>query len=622
MVATRRQPAAKAGASNGDGPSTSAPAARGNSKQPSRQQQEQQLQQKQRATRQRRGGNRGDGGDGNGGLGGGDAAASAAASAGLDAFRSQHQLRDALAGLLKGVQDPHALLTPNESISTAARQAAQALYRYSVRQLLRGCSRGEAKALQSGSEPLLPELMAGQGFDAEQVWMQLELSSGAALRRTRKLVSRAFGSGTDGPASLIKPEYARHIDAMLREAEGGSGSDSDVVESDGGEGAGASDDAGSSGDADAASEDDDGGEDVDSRDDDSDGGDKAAHADARKQAAAAARRGGKQGAPSPGRGGGGSGGVEDRFMRLDEMEKFLEDAEAAAADGDAGGFDLEDEGEDSGSGSDEREDDRLLGLGGDDDDDSGGNDDDDDLEDLMRHTAKRAGGGNSGGVGTGKAGRRDAAQRGLMYNDFFGPDGEGDGVSDEGGEEEFNDGGDDDPSSEEPGDEQPGPHGLVGVGGGGGAEVGGNDDGSGGEGGRGDLSTHERRLMRLQERISELESSALAEKEWQLRGEADARTRPLNSALEVDLDFDTTVRAAPAVTAEVTQDIEDLIRKRIAEQRFDDVVRIVPPPLERTKRSVELDDTKSKKGLAEEYADEYVKATVGGAAPDKEEQVR
>lgn len=32
----------------------------------------------------------------------------------------------------------------------------------------------------------------------------------------------------------------------------------------------------------------------------------------------------------------------------------------------------------------------------------------------------------------------------------------------------------------------------------------------------------------------------MADKEWQLRGEVDAGKRPMNSALEVDMDFDTT----------------------------------------------------------------------------------
>ena len=38
-----------------------------------------------------------------------------------------------------------------------------------------------------------------------------------------------------------------------------------------------------------------------------------------------------------------------------------------------------------------------------------------------------------------------------------------------------------------------------------------------------------------------------------------------------------------------------MIKRRIVERRFDDVVRVVPPPLEKEKRVVELDDNKSKK---------------------------
>jgi hypothetical protein len=56
------------------------------------------------------------------------------------------------------------------------------------------------------------------------------------------------------------------------------------------------------------------------------------------------------------------------------------------------------------------------------------------------------------------------------------------------------------------------------------------------------LSTHERRLRRLQDMVQELETAALAERGWQLRGEIGAGQRPLNSALEVDLDFETTNR--------------------------------------------------------------------------------
>lgn len=47
-------------------------------------------------------------------------------------------------------------------------------------------------------------------------------------------------------------------------------------------------------------------------------------------------------------------------------------------------------------------------------------------------------------------------------------------------------------------------------------------------------------LDNVQERIAVLEEEALADKDWFLRGEADATRRPLNSALEIDMDFDTT----------------------------------------------------------------------------------
>lgn len=55
------------------------------------------------------------------------------------------------------------------------------------------------------------------------------------------------------------------------------------------------------------------------------------------------------------------------------------------------------------------------------------------------------------------------------------------------------------------------------------------------------------------------------------------------------------VKAAPQITAEATADVEAMIKKRITERRFDDVVRVVPPPLEKDVRVVELDDSKSKK---------------------------
>ncbi len=43
------------------------------------------------------------------------------------------------------------------------------------------------------------------------------------------------------------------------------------------------------------------------------------------------------------------------------------------------------------------------------------------------------------------------------------------------------------------------------------------------------------------------------------------------------------------------------------DRRFDDVVRVVPPPIEGRKKEVELDDSKAKAGLGELYEQDYVR---------------
>lgn len=99
-------------------------------------------------------------------------------------------------------------------------------------------------------------------------------------------------------------------------------------------------------------------------------------------------------------------------------------------------------------------------------------------------------------------------------------------------------------------------------------------------------------------------------------GEATARSRPQNSLLEEDLDFERVMKSVPVVTEEVVQQLEDRIKTRILEGNFDDVVRQRPadekPFL--PSRFFELQDTKSKQSLAEIYEDEYVTAQTGSVA--------
>ncbi|KAL3993074.1 ADP-ribosyltransferase 5 [Sarotherodon galilaeus] len=122
-------------------------------------------------------------------------------------------------------------------------------------------------------------------------------------------------------------------------------------------------------------------------------------------------------------------------------------------------------------------------------------------------------------------------------------------------------------------------------------------------------SSFEKRQEKMSQKIEELEKVALAEKPWQLSGEVTAQTRPENSMLEEDVEFEQTSRTAPAITEETTLQLEDIIKQRIKDQAFDDVVRKEKPKEEvfEYKKRLTLDHEKSKQSLAEIYEQEYLK---------------
>ncbi|XP_044207218.1 U3 small nucleolar ribonucleoprotein protein MPP10 [Thunnus albacares] len=123
------------------------------------------------------------------------------------------------------------------------------------------------------------------------------------------------------------------------------------------------------------------------------------------------------------------------------------------------------------------------------------------------------------------------------------------------------------------------------------------------------MSSFEKRQEKMSQKIEELEKAALGEKSWQLSGEVTAQTRPENSMLEEDVAFEQTSRMAPAITEETTLQLEDIIKQRIKDQAFDDVVRKEKPKEEvfEYKKRLTLDHEKSKQSLAEIYEQEYLK---------------
>lgn len=140
-------------------------------------------------------------------------------------------------------------------------------------------------------------------------------------------------------------------------------------------------------------------------------------------------------------------------------------------------------------------------------------------------------------------------------------------------------------------------------------------------------STHERRQAALAQEIRKLEAQNVAKREWTLAGEARAADRPLNSLLEEDLDFERAGKPVPIITAEVSEDIEAMIKRRIVAREFDEVIRRRPEDAvaqssRRGKLDFELNDQKSKQGLAELYEEEHLKRTDPNFVDAKNETLR
>ncbi|KAK4142080.1 Mpp10 protein-domain-containing protein [Dichotomopilus funicola] len=124
-------------------------------------------------------------------------------------------------------------------------------------------------------------------------------------------------------------------------------------------------------------------------------------------------------------------------------------------------------------------------------------------------------------------------------------------------------------------------------------------------------SAHERRQAKVAQEIRTLEAELVAKRAWTLSGEASAVDRPVNSLLEEDMDFEHIGKPVPIITEDVSESIEELIKRRILAQEFDEVLRRRPDtlgnPNDARRGLVEVDDTKGKQSLAEIYEEEHTK---------------
>ncbi|KAH8925990.1 Mpp10 protein [Atractiella rhizophila] len=131
------------------------------------------------------------------------------------------------------------------------------------------------------------------------------------------------------------------------------------------------------------------------------------------------------------------------------------------------------------------------------------------------------------------------------------------------------------------------------------------------------LTKHESRLRSLTRQIQSLEEENVSQKEWMMRGEVRSKERPVNSLLEQDLEFEHVSKVVPVVTQERTESLEEMIKRRILEGSFDDVVRKHSYDLSALlpSRYFELENTQSQKSLAEIYEDEFNKDKAAAVDP-------
>merc|ERR1719506_1388474 len=154
----------------------------------------------------------------------------------------------------------------------------------------------------------------------------------------------------------------------------------------------------------------------------------------------------------------------------------------------------------------------------------------------------------------------------------------------------------------------------------------------------------DKRLRSLEEEVAKLEEEQLEDKHWSLRGEVSAKQRPLNSLMEVHLDQPMTQlagrRAGEAADAAGTGgedgegalddvpggdsipksagfDIDAIIRQRVWDETYDDVIRKTQlPPSQRPQGADEdvtetLNFQKSRVGLGDIYAKQYETEMLG-----------
>lgn len=150
----------------------------------------------------------------------------------LDDFSSIPELVTMLQQLNEHTADPTAFLRPSDRISHAARHTAKGLLDYVMHAMSDAGAHDKEHATSAASASSTAALTASsqlhvsEGFDAEQVWLQLDMQTAPLLGRVKRLIKNVQDSGV---SSIVPAGVEKSIDDILQAD--GAGSDEDQEQS-------------------------------------------------------------------------------------------------------------------------------------------------------------------------------------------------------------------------------------------------------------------------------------------------------------------------------------------------------------------------------------------------------
>ncbi|KAI3634054.1 hypothetical protein MIR68_007658 [Amoeboaphelidium protococcarum] len=147
-----------------------------------------------------------------------------------------------------------------------------------------------------------------------------------------------------------------------------------------------------------------------------------------------------------------------------------------------------------------------------------------------------------------------------------------------------------------------------------------------------ELTPFQKQQLKMKKTIEKLEQQNVQKKEWTMLGEATSKSRPENSLLEHQLEFDHGSKPVPIITDDFTSTIESMIKQRIKDAVFDDVERKyeLPPSAQngaadrhgRKRERLEIDDNQNAQSLSQMYENEYQEARAAAELNGQSDVIR